>query len=187
MKFTPILKVVFNNTGIGFHGSIVASQSLHRHTNGHHKHPDRSVSASFKNYFYAWFLIIGSMLMLASCSVSKQISKKATKILLNDSAISTGHIGISIYEPATNQYWYNYDATKYFVPASNTKLFSLYAGMKYLGDSLPGLRYEIDNDSNLRIQPTGDPTFLHPEFLSHPVFNFLRHYKTITFTNLFFT
>lgn len=80
--------------------------------------------------------ILGCLLLLgfiSSCSVSKQIGKQANDILINDTAISTGHIGISIYEPATDKYWYNYNATKYFIPASNTKLFTLYAGMKYLG------------------------------------------------------
>ena len=133
-------------------------------------------------------VVIGALVVLfSSCSVSKQISKQATRVLLKDSAISTGHIGISIYEPATDRYWYNYDATKYFVPASNTKLFSLYAGMKYLGDSLVGLRYEVDKDSVVKIQPTGDPTFLHPEFLNQPVYAFLKNSKWISFTNRLFT
>ncbi|MBC7890172.1 MAG: D-alanyl-D-alanine carboxypeptidase [Ferruginibacter sp.] len=151
-------------------------------------HNHRSIAlAGFKSILAAMFLLAGLVLLLTSCSTSKQISKLATKILLKDSAISTGHTGISIYEPATNQYWYNYNATKYFIPASNTKLFSLYAGMKYLGDSIAGLRYEIDTDSSLRIQPTGDPTFLHPEYLSQPVFDLLSHFKRITFTNAVFT
>ena len=132
--------------------------------------------------FYS--VVIGAIAILfSSCSVSKQISSQANNILLKDPAISTGHIGISIYEPATDRYWYNYDATKYFVPASNTKLFSLYAGMKYLGDSLVGVRYEIDKDSLVQIQPTGDPTFLHPEFLKQPVYAFLKSSKWISFTN----
>ncbi len=139
-----------------------------------------------KHFFKINFSLIHLLSLFTSCSINKQISKQANSLLLKDSAISTGHIGISIYEPATGKYWYNYDATKYFVPASNTKLFSLYAGLKYLGDSLPGLRYELGSDSNLLIQPTGDPTFLHPEF-SQPVYQFLSNYKWITFTNAKFT
>lgn len=108
-----------------------------------------------------------------SCTVNKQVSKAATTILLKDSAVATGHIGICIYEPATNKYWYNYNATHYFIPASNTKLFTLYAGMKYLGDSLVGLRYNNSNAIN-NVIPTGDPTFLHPGFKNQPVFDFLE-------------
>ena len=109
------------------------------------------------------FLVPCSIFILASCSVSKQISKQASTILLNDTAIRTGHIGISIYEPATGKYWYNYNATKYFIPASNTKLFTLYAGMKYLGDSLVAARLKTTG-SNVSVFPSGDPTFLNPEF-----------------------
>ena len=114
------------------------------------------------------------MYSLTGCAVSKQIGKQANTILLKDSAISTGHIGICIYEPATNKYWYENDATHYFIPASNTKLFTLYAGMKYLGDSLVGLRYYDMGNNFLEIRPTADPTFLLPEFKNQPVYDFLH-------------
>ncbi|MEJ7587185.1 MAG: D-alanyl-D-alanine carboxypeptidase [Ferruginibacter sp.] len=133
---------------------------------------------------YGWYALIG--LLLSSCSVTKQISRQAANILLQDSVISTGHIGISIYEPATGQYLYNYNATKNFVPASNTKLFSLYAGLKYLGDSLVGLRYHGSGDS-ITIYPSADPTFLHPGFLRHPVFDFLAGKKYFTYSTQSFT
>jgi serine-type D-Ala-D-Ala carboxypeptidase/endopeptidase (penicillin-binding protein 4) len=112
----------------------------------------------------------------------KQIGKLANTILLKDSAISTGHIGISIYEPAADKYWYNYNASHYFIPASNTKLFSLYAGMRYLGDSLVGLRYLQLHDTII-FQPTADPSFLHPDFIAQPVFNFFKKTKIIVNEN----
>ena len=124
---------------------------------------------------------------VASCSISKQLSRQSHQILLQDSAISTGHIGISIFEPATNSFWYNYNASRNFVPASNVKLFTLYAGLKYLGDSVAALRYEKTNDQDILIQPTGDPTFLLPEFSRQPAYDFLKSFQHITFTNLFFT
>ncbi|MEP7238799.1 MAG: D-alanyl-D-alanine carboxypeptidase [Ferruginibacter sp.] len=111
---------------------------------------------------------------MSSCSVSKQISKQANAFLLSDTAVSTGHTGISIYEPATGKYWYNYNADKYFIPASNTKLFTLYAGMKYLGDSLTGLAYQNFSDTAINVSGTGDPTFMHPDFKNQPVLDFLK-------------
>jgi serine-type D-Ala-D-Ala carboxypeptidase/endopeptidase (penicillin-binding protein 4) len=137
--------------------------------------------------YFTFFAASLFILVMQSCSVSKQIDKQAHKILLQDSVINTGHIGISIYDPANNTYLYNYNADKYFVPASNVKLFTLYAGMKYLGDSLVGLRYNSgtlqDEDSPsvrrpyLSIEPTGDPTFLHPLFKKHPVYDFLKNFS----------
>ena len=131
-----------------------------------------------------WSLCLVVLISISSCSVSKQIGKQANTILLNDTAIRTGHIGISIYEPATNTYWYNYNADKYFIPASNTKLFTLYAGMKYLGDSLVGLRYQMKGDSTV-IEPAGDPTFLLAEFKNQPVLNFLKNRNKIYLSEAF--
>ena len=138
------------------------------------------------NRFLSFYLLIGSFALLQSCSVSNQIAKQANAILLQDSTISTGHAGISIYEPATNSYWYNYNADKYFVPASNTKLFTLYAGMKYLGDSLVGIRYKESKDS-ITIYPAADPTFLHPDYLKQPVFDLLVIKKHLGFCSQYFT
>jgi D-alanyl-D-alanine carboxypeptidase/D-alanyl-D-alanine-endopeptidase (penicillin-binding protein 4) len=111
--------------------------------------------------------------IISSCSVSKQINKQTVEILLKDTAISTGHIGISIYEPATSKYWYNYNADKYFIPASNTKLFTLYAGMKYLGDSLVTAKV-LEFNKDLVILPAGDPTFLNEEFKFQPLLSLLK-------------
>jgi D-alanyl-D-alanine carboxypeptidase/D-alanyl-D-alanine-endopeptidase (penicillin-binding protein 4) len=126
--------------------------------------------------FHFAFIILFFITTLSSCSISKQISKKANHILLSDSAISIGHIGISIFEPKSGTYWYNYNADKYFIPASNTKLFTLYAGMKYLGDSLIGLKI-TETENTIMIEPTGDPTFLLSVYQKQPVFEFLKSTK----------
>ena len=110
---------------------------------------------------------------LVSCSASRKISNQARDILINDSILQKAHIGICIYEPATGEYIYNYNADKYFIPASTTKLFTLYAGMKYLGDSITGLKYSIVADT-MYVIPTGDPTLLHSQFKSQPVIEFLK-------------
>ena len=123
------------------------------------------------------------LLLLASCSISKEISKPASKLFSNPS-LQNAHVGISIYDPATGKYWYNHDADKYFVPASNTKLFSLYAGMKILGDSLPGLKV-FETSEKLNLIGSGDPTLLHPEFKQQPVIDFLiRSNKQLWGTSL---
>lgn len=115
------------------------------------------------------------------------MAKSARKNVFKDSALQTAHVGISIYEPATGKYWYNYQGDKYFVPASNTKLPTCYAAMKYLGDSLVASRYAIwvegDSaklDTTLILFPSGDPTFLNPEFSNQPLFQILKQKKLIS-------
>ena len=118
-----------------------------------------------------WILII-----ISSCSVERQIGKVADKIVINNTDLNNAHIGMSIYDAASGKFLYNYQGNKYFVPASNTKIFSCYAGLENLGDSLPGIRY-IENDTAVFLLPTGDPTLLHKDFINHPVIDFLRSTK----------
>ena len=116
------------------------------------------------------------------CSVQQKINKTAQAKVLNNSSLAGAHVGISFFEPATQKYWYTHQADKYFVPASNIKLFSLFAGMKYLGDSLPGLRY-IETDKAIYLQPTGDPSLLHPDFAQQPLVQWLQQTPKQVFIN----
>lgn len=125
------------------------------------------------------YLVLLTSYFFASCSVQQQIAKSAKADVIAAAPLQTAHVGISIYEPATGKYWYNYQGDKYFVPASNTKIPTCYAAMKYLGDSLVGLRYGIPEEKGFKenvivIKPTGDPTFLHFDYIEHPGFNFLK-------------
>ncbi|GAB3180991.1 hypothetical protein GCM10027291_49560 [Telluribacter humicola] len=87
--------------------------------------------------------------------------------------LSGHHVGIAVYDPAREKTLASYQADKYFTPASNTKLFSFYAGLSALGDSLPGLQYLVRGDS-LIFQGTGDPSLLHPDLPRSAVYGFLR-------------
>lgn len=97
----------------------------------------------------------------------------AAKFLLEAPELKGAHIGISIYDPAEKKYLFNYEGDKYFTPASNTKLITCYAAMKYLGDSLVGMRYKLDGDT-LFLIPSGDPTLLHSDFNIQPVMDLLK-------------
>lgn len=127
---------------------------------------------------FIFYILSSTFYIFTSCSVQQQIARSAKQVLA-DSSLRTAHVGISIYEPATGKYWYDHQGDHYFVPASNTKIPTCYAAMKYLGDSLVGLRYGYPEEKNYRdkvlvIQPTGDPTFLLPEYKYQPVYNFLK-------------
>src|SRR5687767_6440322 len=113
--------------------------------------------------------LLSAFLFLYSCSPTHRIQKQAKKILFQDTALATAHIGISVYEPQKNKYWFNHQGDKLFIPASNTKIATCYAAMKYLGKNLPGIRYRIRGES-IWVEPTGDPTFLHPDFSRQRVY-----------------
>lgn len=111
-------------------------------------------------------------LLLSGCSVSHYIHKEVK----TSPVLSQHHVGISVYDPKKKKTLAAYQDEHYFTPASNTKLFSFYAGLTALGDSLPGLQYQL-RDSVLILRGTGDPSLLHPDLPPSAVVDFLKNRK----------
>ncbi|AFM03209.1 D-alanyl-D-alanine carboxypeptidase (penicillin-binding protein 4) [Bernardetia litoralis DSM 6794] len=80
--------------------------------------------------------------------------------------------GFVLYDLDSSKYLFEYNADKYFTPASNVKIASLFAATKILNERLPSLTYFEKGDS-LIFWGTGDPTFLHPIFRNSAVIDFL--------------
>lgn len=118
------------------------------------------------------FLLL-CVLLMASCTLSRRTADAARNILLQDTALSQAHVGIALFDPTSGKWRYRHQADRYFVPASNTKLITCYAAMKHLGDSLDGIEWQ-ELDTAIILWPTGDPTFLHPDYADQPVDSFLR-------------
>jgi D-alanyl-D-alanine carboxypeptidase/D-alanyl-D-alanine-endopeptidase (penicillin-binding protein 4) len=132
-----------------------------------------------KSFTRALFPCLAFLFFLSSCSVSKRIDKVAKEDILDNTQLKSAHVGICIYDPSTKKYLYNHNADKYFTPASNTKIITCYAAMKYLGDSLTGMKYKRDGN-NLFWMATGDPTLMHPDFITQPVISFLKSFDSTT-------
>jgi D-alanyl-D-alanine carboxypeptidase/D-alanyl-D-alanine-endopeptidase (penicillin-binding protein 4) len=66
-----------------------------------------------------------------------------------------------VYDPQTGDTLYDQNSQKYFTPASNTKIFTLYTALELLPERVPALRYLSQNDT-LYIEGTGNPSTLHP-------------------------
>jgi D-alanyl-D-alanine carboxypeptidase/D-alanyl-D-alanine-endopeptidase (penicillin-binding protein 4) len=125
------------------------------------------------------FLTTAFAFSLLACSSSRQIGKSAHQNVLRDSALLTAHVGISVFDTETGRYLYNHQGDKYFVPASNIKIPTCYAAMKYLGDSLVSARIAKADDGAIELFPNADPTFLHPEFKFQPLHAALKGNKVI--------
>ena len=93
---------------------------------------------------------------------------------LNSDFYSTQFTGFYLYDPITKEEIYNYNGNKFFIPASNTNIFTLYTAMKMLNDSIPAFKYQLIGDE-LHIEGTGDPTFLHPKYKNTRALDFLKN------------
>ncbi len=123
---------------------------------------------------FALGVLIGLLFMISEAKAQSSLPENsALQQMLHTKELSTALVGVYVCDDSSKKEIAEFQGDKYFVPASNTKLFSLYAGMKYLGDSLVGIRYS-QNDTAVFIYPTGDPSLLHPDFQSQPVIDFLK-------------
>lgn len=96
--------------------------------------------------------------LLVSCSYISP--KKLRKTFLNTEKTFQDFTGFIIYDLEKKKSLFEYNADKYFTPASNTKIFTLFTSLNILGDSVPGLRY-IERGDSLIFWGTGDPSFLY--------------------------
>lgn len=108
--------------------------------------------------------LVALCLCLAACTSTRPITKQNVKTLhqlvAESPVFSNSFTGFMLYDPATGHILYSQHADKYFTPASNTKIFTLYTATQFLGDSLPLLNYQLKADS-LFFWGTGNPSFLH--------------------------
>jgi len=114
------------------------------------------------------------------------LQKAANQNIIYASDLSNAHIGISVYDPTAEKSLFSYQSDKYFVPASNTKIITCYAALKYLGDSILAAQI-LQTDTGIHVYATGDPTFLQPEYIVHPLLDILKNAKQVYLHAPFFT
>ncbi|MFS4491394.1 D-alanyl-D-alanine carboxypeptidase/D-alanyl-D-alanine-endopeptidase [Maribacter sp. 2308TA10-17] len=122
-------------------------------------------------YFLFSSLFIG-------CSTTKNRIKKNSQKLLNSSLYENQFTGFLVVDSENKDTLLNFNDKKYFTPASNTKIFTLFTGLKLVSDSIPALKYIHQNDT-LYIEGTGDPTLLHSYFEHNKILDFLKKYDNI--------
>lgn len=108
-------------------------------------------------------------LLLAGCSVSKGIKKD----LQEASGSELYFKGISVLNAKTGETLIDFNGGKFFTPASNVKIFTLYTAWKTLQDSITSFDYVKIGDS-LILRGTANPLFLN-DSLNERAVKFLRN------------
>ncbi len=99
---------------------------------------------------------------------------KVNGLFKNSVALNDHLVGFALADLDNGQVIYEKNADKYFVAASNTKLFTFYAGLKLIPDSIPSLRY-IEKGDSLIFWGTGDPSFFQRRLKGVQAANFLKN------------
>jgi D-alanyl-D-alanine carboxypeptidase/D-alanyl-D-alanine-endopeptidase (penicillin-binding protein 4) len=128
-------------------------------------------------------VVIASLtLFLTSCSSKKKIIGKQLDNYLSSSFYKNQFTGVLVIDANSKDTIYNQNSDKYFTPASNTKIFTLFAALKSLPEQVPALRY-IQRRDTLYFEGTGDPSFLHPYLKDSTTLNFLKNHANLVYIN----
>lgn len=119
-------------------------------------------------------LIVAVAICFSSCSPNRIIAKKLKAQFEQSPVTKQYHAGFALFDPEKKEMIFEKDANTYYTPASNTKLFTFYAGLKILGDSIPALRY-IEKGDSLIFWGTGDPSFLQAKLKGTHALDFLKN------------
>ncbi|PRY87196.1 D-alanyl-D-alanine carboxypeptidase/D-alanyl-D-alanine-endopeptidase (penicillin-binding protein 4) [Mongoliibacter ruber] len=122
---------------------------------------------------YSHILLVFCFLWSGTDAFSQKLTEKRVKKLFEESAVMQEHFVGFILQDESGKVVYSQNPDIHFVPASNTKLLTLYAAIHILTDSIPAIEYEISGDS-LIVWGTGDPSFLNPKLDNGKVFDFLK-------------
>lgn len=106
------------------------------------------------------------ILTLFSCGGTKKAMRYDPQdyksIIQHSPVFKKGFTGFVLYDPQKAETIFESNADQHFTPASNTKILTLFAATKIIGDSIPLFQYQRSGDS-LIFWGTGYPGFIHPE------------------------
>jgi len=125
---------------------------------------------------YIAALTLFSATLNTGCAVDRRMGVQVSKRFKSSTVLNDHQVGFALSDLDDGQVIYEKDADKYFIPASNTKLFTFYAGLKLLNDSIPSLRY-IEKGDSLIFWGTGDPSFLQNRIKGGNTLRFLQSSK----------
>ncbi|MGY6559804.1 MAG: D-alanyl-D-alanine carboxypeptidase [Nitritalea sp.] len=118
-------------------------------------------------------LLAAVALFITFGASAQRLTEKRVARLIEGSELLQEHFVGFLLQDEKGRVLYAQNRHRHFIPASNTKLFTLYTSKAVLGDSIPGIDYQVRGDS-LLFWGTGDPSLLHPELDNGRVFRFLQ-------------
>lgn len=119
------------------------------------------------------YVVLFGFVFLTSCSTEKHISRSLNKVFVRSEILKHYYAGFALYDMSTKRMLYERNSDQFFTPASNAKLFTFYASLKMIPDSIPSLRYIEEGDSII-FWGTGDPSFLQSKLKGTKAVDFLK-------------
>ena len=122
------------------------------------------------------FSLVG---IVSSCSSAKYArAGRTVQKQVSGPFFSKHFTGLLVVDPATRDTVINHNSQLLFTPASNTKILTLYTGLRRIPNRVPVARY-LERGDSIWFSGTGDPSQLHPVFNDSTLVAFLKKYRVV--------
>lgn len=109
------------------------------------------------------------MILLAASGCSNKILQQVDQL----ESDFHEHAGFVLYDVSQGKMLITKNANRYFTPASNTKVITLYSALQVLNDAIPALYYVEQGDS-LIIWGSGSPELLYKNLPQSNIYHWLK-------------
>ena len=102
---------------------------------------------------------------------------------LGETSFFNGHLtGFMLYDLDSQTVLYEKNSHQRFIPASTTKLFTLFSSLIILNDSTQTLRY-VPDGNRIKLWGSGDPSWKYKEFDDPGIAKLIAPYDTVLFSD----
>jgi D-alanyl-D-alanine carboxypeptidase/D-alanyl-D-alanine-endopeptidase (penicillin-binding protein 4) len=123
--------------------------------------------------YKSYLTFLFGIFFLSACVNTSRLNHKFLKGIRKDTSLRSAHYGIAVWDMNKMEYVIRHQSDRYFVPASNVKIATLYTALKYLPDTLPSFEFYQTPDTFFII-PKGNPTFLDADFRNQKEIELLK-------------
>ena len=115
-------------------------------------------------------------------SFSQKFNKRIERKIKKIESLEGAHIAVSLFDLNSRKKLAAIDENKYMNPASNIKLLTFLASINSF-DSIPSIKYFIENDTILNFKSTGFPLLLHPIYQDLNIIKFFENDYYLVYHN----
>ncbi|MEP0713376.1 MAG: D-alanyl-D-alanine carboxypeptidase, partial [Algoriphagus sp.] len=132
---------------------------------------------------FSLLFIISIVLCSASFAQLSRDQFAKLESALGESSFFDGHLtGFMLYDLDEQMILFEKNSHQRFIPASTTKLFTLFSSLVVLGDSTQTLRYVREGNS-IKIWGSGDPTWNYKKFDQPNIAQLIAPFEQVIFSD----
>ncbi len=140
------------------------------------------IKLSLTKLVYPASILLCFVASFSFAQLNREQYEKLEKAVGDQSFFANHLSGFELYDLDSQIVIYERNSEQRFIPASTTKLFTLFSSLVILNDSTQTLRY-VTNGDTIHIWGSGDPSWKYKKFFQPDIKALILPYQTVIFSD----